>query len=484
MRIALEPGSAVEGFTVVERIHKGGMAELYAVTKPGENQPLIMKVPILQEGEDAATIVSFEMEQMIMPVLRGPHVPRFVANGALADQPFIVMERIDGKTLLPRLEELPLPVAEVANLGARIADALADLHGQGLVHLDVKPSNIMFRPSGEAVLIDYGLAHHRDLPDLMGEEFRLPYGTAPYMAPEQVLGVRSEPRSDLFALGVLMYFFATGTRPFGDPQRLKGLKRRLWRDPEPPRKLKPGLPPWFQEIVLRCLEVKAGLRHPSAAQLAFDLRHPEQVALTARAERLAQGSFFAALRRRSEPERSLIDPPPASSEGLADAPIVAVAIDLSEGSRDVQAALRQTVSLVLERAPGARLACLNVLKQARLVLETTLDEQGQNKHLQRLVELKDWARDLGLAQGKVTFHVFEAVDPAEAILDYARVNRVDHIVMGARANSTMRKLLGSVSGKVAAEAPCTVTVVRNRQAFSPSSPEAGSPGSASAAGMA
>ncbi len=109
------------------------------------------------------------------------------------------------------------------------------------MHLDVKPSNIMFRPTGEAVLIDYGLAHHRALPDLMQEEFRLPYGTAPYMAPEQVLGIRSDQRSDLFALGALMYFFATGTRPFGDPQKLKGLKRRLWKDPVPPRKLNPDI---------------------------------------------------------------------------------------------------------------------------------------------------------------------------------------------------------------------------------------------------
>ena len=66
---------------------------------------------------------------------------------------------------------------------------------------------------------------------------------------------------DLFALGCLMYFFATGERPFGDPQRLKGLKQRLWREPQPPLKLKPDLPPWFQEIVLRCLEVKASRRH-------------------------------------------------------------------------------------------------------------------------------------------------------------------------------------------------------------------------------
>ncbi len=456
----LEPGSIVDGFRIGEHIHKGGMADLWAVTREAEDLPLLMKIPVLREGEDPAAIVGFEMEQMIMPRLTGPHVPRFVANGDFKVRPYIVMERIAGQTLLPRLKDLPLPVEELAALAARIADALDSLHRQGVVHLDLKPSNIMFRQSGEAVMIDFGLSRHRDLPDLMAEEFRLPYGTAPYMAPEQVLGVRNDPRSDVFALGSLMYFFATGTRPFGDPQRLKGLKQRLWRDPVPPRKLRPDLPPWFQEVVLRCLEVKASRRHQTAAQLAMDLRNPAGIALGERAHRHRQDSFFAVLRRKSEPIASLIDKP---SSTLPDAPIVVVAVNLDESTDEVSAALRTTVTRILERAPGARLACLNVLKLARITIDSSLDEEGNNKHVQRLVGLKDWAHGLGLPAGKVTFHVLEAIDPAEAILDYARQNNVDHIVMGARANSTMRKLLGSVSGKVAAEAPCTVTVVRHRQ---------------------
>ena len=122
----------------------------------------------------------------------------------------------------------------------RDATALEAIHRQHVVHLDVKPSNILERESGELVLVDFGLSHHLQLPDLMEEEFRLPYGTAPYMAPEQVMGVRDNPRSDIFALGALMYFFATGTRPFGDPQTLPDLKRRIWRDPAPPRALKQG----------------------------------------------------------------------------------------------------------------------------------------------------------------------------------------------------------------------------------------------------
>ena len=459
----LETGSVLDGFTIGNLIHRGGMASLWEVTRAGEPTALLMKIPVLQEGEDPAAIVSFEMEQMIMPRLKGIHVPRHVANGDFAVQPYIVMERLAGETLLPRLKSLPLPADEVAALGATLADALEALHRQGVVHRDIKPSNIMFRPSGEAVLIDFGLAHHKSLPDLLQEEFRLPYGTAPYMAPEQVMGIRSDYRSDLFALGCLMYFFATGTRPFGDPQKLKGLKQRLWQDPVPPRKLKPDVPPWFQEIILRCLEVKAGRRYPSAAQLAHDLRNPEQVALTARATKTERDGFFAVLKRKGEAPNSLIDKPPEQESETSDAPIVAVAVNLDDMTPELADKLRRTALRILERSPDARLACLNVLRLNRIALDQSLDADGNNKHVQRLVGLKDWARPMALGAGRITFHVLEAVDPAETILDYARVNNVDHIVMGARANSAIRKLLGSVSGKVAAEAPCSVTVVRNRQ---------------------
>ena len=138
------------------------------------------------------------------------------------------------RSLLPRLTICRYRIEEVAEIGWKVATALEDLHRQHVIHLDIKPSNILFRPTGEAVLIDFGLSRHTQLPDLMQEEFRLPYGTAPYMAPEQLLGVRHDPRSDQFALGVLLYFFSTGERPFGESERMSVMKKRLWRDPKPP----------------------------------------------------------------------------------------------------------------------------------------------------------------------------------------------------------------------------------------------------------
>ncbi len=458
----IEPGDVIDGFVVGEKLHAGGMARIHRVTHPDFAAAMVMKSPKLSEGEDPAAIVSFEMEQMILPRLSGAHSPRVYAVGDFTANPYIVMEHIQGETLFATLEHLPQLPDTVAALGAKVAQALDRLHRQNVIHLDLKPSNIMVRDTGEAVLIDFGLAHHADLPDLMAEEFRLPYGTAPYMAPEQVLGVRSYRRSDLFALGVLMYFFATGARPFGDPQSLKGLKRRLWEDPDPPRAVNSAVPPWLQEVILRCLEVDPEQRYPTAAQLAFDLQYPEQVALTARAAKLDRDSWLTRASRRRRQDHAAPLQKLATQSMFAQAPIVAVAVDLGEGASPVHEALRAEAKRILGALPLARLACLNVLKLKAMQADQTLDDHGQNKHLQRLIELKRWAEPLKLPDGKATFHVLEAIKPAEAILDYARANHVDHIVMGARSESAMRRLLGSVSAEVAAHAPCSVTVARRR----------------------
>jgi eukaryotic-like serine/threonine-protein kinase len=149
-------------------------------------------------------------------------------------------------------------------------------------------------------------------------------------------------------------------------------------------------------------------------------------------------------------------------------------VALGEAPAAVHDALRHAAERTLTTLPSARLACINVLKQGLITLDTSLDERGHNKHVDRLVALKHWAEPLKLSGDRVSYHVLEAVDPAEAILDYVRQNPVDQILIGARQNSLRRKLLGGVSAKVAAEAVCTVTVVRPpRQEHSAEQAEAG-----------
>src|SRR5579872_572326 len=459
-KFVIEPGAVIDGFTLGECVHRGGMATLWSVSRDDIAGAMLMKIPRVSEGEDPAAIVSFEMEQMILPKLTGIHVPQCYGTGDFARQAYVVIERIPGRTLYARLDELPLPYEEARLIALKIADALSDLHRQNVIHHDIKPSSIMFRASGEAVLIDFGLSHHNQLPDLLQEEFRVPYGTAPYMAPERLLGVRDDPRSDLFSLGVLLYFFTTGLRPFGESETMAGMRRRLWRDPYPPRQLRADYPLWLQEIVLRCLEIEPVWRYPTASQLSFALAHPDQIKLTVRAERLKRDPLTTVWRRRFN--GNLTRPPSKSAVAaqLAASPIVAVALDVAEGTPELNDALRLIVERVLKTLPSARLACLNVLKLGRVTIDRTLDEQGNNKHVDRLVTLKHWASPLKLDESRLTAHVLEAGDPAGAILEFARANHVDHIVIGARQSSLARKLLGSTSGKVAGEAICTVTVVR------------------------
>ena len=455
----LETGMVIDGFRLEAPLDPGGMANFWRVGRISADMPLVMKIPLLGAGENPIAIVAYETEQIILPRLTGPHVPRFVAAGDF-EWPYIVMEYVTGRSLKSLLAGAPLAAPEVAAIGAKIALALHDIHLQHVQHLDLKPSNVILRDSGEAALIDFGLSRHDQLPDLVGEEIDGPVGTGPYIAPEQVQCNRGDPRSDLFALGVIMYFLATGARPFGEPQRAGEWRRRLWRDPVPPRRRNPAVSPWLQEIILRCLEVSPDARHATAAQLAFDLQYPDHVALTDRAQRTKRDGAAAVAIRWLRAARKVPQLGRTTSALLARAPIIMVAIDLAPGMDALLDAVAATVRRLLAADASARIACVNVFKIARIAIDRYEDERGRNVHLQRLIALKHWARGLPVTGQGVTFHVLESPDPAGALIDYARHNNVDHIVVGARGSSPLRRHLGSVSGRIVAEASCSVTVVR------------------------
>src|SRR5262249_4578864 len=386
-------GEIIEGFLLEKPLHQGGMASMWRVTRvdaegrpaPRPDEPkLIMKVPRIKGGEGPATIVGYGGEQKIMPTLTAVHVPRVRARGDCTVQRYIVMEHIAGDPLRPRLDDAPLPIDEIVSLGARVATALHDVHRQHVIHLDIKPSNIMFRPDGAAVLVDYGLSRHDHLPDLLEEEFSLPMGTGPYMSPEQVQFVRNDPRSDLFALGVMLYHFTTGERPFGAPTSVRGLRKRLWVDPVPPRALRADCPPWLQEIILHCLEVHADRRYQSAAQLALDLQEPSQVVLTRRAERIERSSQWSRLKRwffalGAEPQEAA----PGTTEQLRRSNIVMAAVDVESAAPELLEQLQETVRRILVTEPGARLACVSVMRTARIGVDALTDEHGKSLHVKK-----------------------------------------------------------------------------------------------------
>ena len=183
--------------------------------------------------------------------------------------------------------------------------------------------------------------------------------------------------------------------------------------------------------------------------------------LTGRARRTQRDGFMKVAARWLRSGKPILPPQRRSiAAQLARAPIIMAAVDLSPGHEGLNEAVAVAVSRLLATEPGARLACVNVLKVSLLAIDPVADSEGRNIHLQRLVELKHWARALPVAAERITYHAIEALDAADALIGFARQNRADHVVIGARASSALRRYLGSVSAQVVAEAPCTVTVVR------------------------
>lgn len=461
---APQTGDLIDGFRLGTQVGEGGTALLFHVTAEGREDPgfpMLMKIPRVGAWQPAESILGFEMEAMILPMLSGHHIPRFVAAGDLATVPYLTMEWIEGISLLEVAREAPLPVERVVAIGAALADAVHALHQQDVIHHDFKPANVMLRGDGSAVLLDLGFAHHAHLPDLLSEERRFLAGSAPYVSPEQLGGSRDDPRGDLFALGVVIYQLATNRLPFGAPDSQQAMRNRLWAAVIPPRARVPGLPPWLQEVILRCLEPDPAVRYQSAAHIAFDLRHPDQVPLTPRAARVERPGFVTQFKlwMRSREDRR---PMPAKPRVLLErAPVIMVAIDTSHPEDPRHAALqwttRQMASLNLE----FRLICLSVVRPASLEEARHVETSPSGMQLIHKVRLKNWIEPMGLPAERVTLHVIESITPAESILEFAAANHVNLIVIGAPApgDATMA-WWRSTASSVTANAQCSVHVVR------------------------
>jgi len=462
MRERIEEGAVIDGYRVGACIHGGGTGSIYQVTPPSGHDPgfpIVMKAPLLGRGESSVGIDSFEMEQMILPTLIGPHVPRYIASGDVTATPYIVMEHIEGRSLAEFVARAPLEPDEVASIGAALADAVHSLHRQDVVHLDLKPENFMIRPGGEAVVLDFGFARHARYPDLLAEVEEFAAGSAAYVSPEQLRNDRSDLRSDLFALGVLIYELATGRLPFGRPQTMSGMRDRLWRVPPPPRAINDRVPGWLQEIVLRCLDPNPAQRYQSAAHIALDLRNPENVALSAHAERSRADGFARHVTNwwRARSRGAMRE---ARSE--AGGPmVILVAVDTEHPDDERHSPLRSATAQIASLDPESRIMFVSVIRSAPIGEGPNEMDTTAGRHLEHKARLRHWAAPLKLPASRVSLHTVEAVNAADTLLNLARANHVGLIVLGAPGPSEKR--LGwwrSAASSVTANAPCSVHVVR------------------------
>ncbi len=468
----LAEGSELDGFRIGPLLHAGAMARIYQVSYADGREslfPMVMKVPLMREGDGAENIVSFEIEHQLLQVLHGSYVPRFVAAGDLDRVPYLAMEHVQGITVEAWLKvfthnQQSVPVEAITRLGAALAQAAHSLHQQNVCHLDLKPANALVVDEDRIVLLDFGLSCHADYPDLMAEEFRKAVGSPAWIAPEQVVGVRGDPRSDVFAIGVMLYEMATGELPFGFPTTPGGLRQRLWMSPRPPRAWRADLPEWLQEIILRCLEPQAEQRYPSAAHLMFDLRHPDQVRITERGRQLSGKGFWWHFKRWLRAAGMAYQPSPLPTQQINEVPIVMVALPHDDIGDGAMIALRQATVRSLGTRPGARLAIVTVVSSGVTGNDKERSETWLIRH--HLASFRKWAEGIDLSGHQASFHVLESGDVAQALLRYAEGNKVSLIIMGAATRGlSMQRFVATVPIKVAMHAPCSVVLVKEPTPF-------------------
>ncbi len=393
MPARIQPGDVVDGFTVEGLLHQGGNGYLYRVAPPPGRDPgfpLLMKVPGVGRGEPTLGVVSFEVEQAILPSLAGTHVPRVVAVSDDPMRPYIVMEHVLGEGLADVVARAPLPAGEVARIGAAMADAVHDIHRQHVMHLDLKPENCMLRADGTVVLLDFGFSRHEHLPDLLAEDQAFAgAGSAAYVSPEQLRGSRSDARSDVFALGVMLYELATGEPPFGEPVTYGGMRDRLWRVPAPPRSLVPAVPPWLQEVILHCTEADAADRSPSAAHVAFDLRNPGEVQVTSRSEWTQAPGLVRQVRSWWRSRHRKAPMPPARTVG-PQSPVILIAVDTENPDDPRHAALQRATGALVRMFAEYRLLLVSAIDAAPLGEGSRVEDTASGRQLEHRNRLRAW----------------------------------------------------------------------------------------------
>ena len=359
-----QEGNEVDGFLIGEPIHKGGMAILYQATKVGIDRPILMKVPRIGRDQPVESLIGFETELNIMSAIDSPFVPRIFGTGDMTSKPYIAMEHLNG-TPLNKIIEIEggklTDIEKIIEIVSNIAIAIGSLHAQDVIHLDIKPENILVQPDSKIALIDFGLAHHARFPDLLLEAMIKGIGSAPYISPEQIMGIRNDWRSDIFSIGVLLYEMLTGEHPFGSPRSINGLRKRMWSEPLPPRAIRKEIPAWLQEVVLRCLEPLADQRYQSAKQLGHLLKNPQSIKLTERSEKIYPNSPWVNIKRWVKAAGYQPSECPRPSTALDHAPVLIVAIDTRQHDDVLRSKMQNAAQHLLQAYPESRIICLSTI---------------------------------------------------------------------------------------------------------------------------
>jgi len=281
---SLHPGDQLDHYRLENLVARSGMASIYKATDLENERTVAIKIPHPEVEADPLFYDRFKREEEIGKKLDHPGVMRVYAD-ADRSRVYMVMEWVEGKLLRQILiEQKKLPIERAIRITLGICEALEYIHGKGVVHRDLKPENIMVDANDRVKLIDFGIAGSVGMRRLTFAKLTHAMGTPDYISPEQVKSKRGDARSDIYALGVMLYEMLTGEVPFHGPNAFAIMNDRLLNNPIPPRELNPEISPQLQEIIYRALERKPENRYASIREFAHDLRNQAQVGVAERPE--------------------------------------------------------------------------------------------------------------------------------------------------------------------------------------------------------
>jgi serine/threonine-protein kinase len=268
---ALAPGERLDRYEIVEAIGHGAFSDVYLAVDPDGGR-VVLKCP--HEGiiGDVATFDRFRREMEIARRLDHPGIQHSLDPGGDRTRPYLVMEYIEGETLREHLARRGrLPIAEAVALVDQLADAMGYAHRQGVTHRDLKPENVLVTADGRPVVTDFGIALMSGARRLTWRWLTSQMGTPDYMAPEQVQGERGDARTDVYALGVILFELLAGRVPWEGDNPLSIMNQAVTRPAPSLRELDPSIPPPLDAIVRKCIRKDPAERYPDAAALAADL---------------------------------------------------------------------------------------------------------------------------------------------------------------------------------------------------------------------
>lgn len=270
-------GRTISHYHILEKLGGGGMGIVYKAEDNRLNRLVALKFLPEVVPADRIAVERFRREARAASALNHPHICTVHDIGEHEGRQFIVMELMEGQTLKRRIAAGPMETGEITKLALQIAEALEAVHSKGIIHRDIKPANIFMTQRGHAKVLDFGLAKlmhpvsmETTTDDLV--QTRGPVGTLPYMAPEQILGREVDARTDIYALGMVLYEMSAGKRPFREDMHSRLTDDILHQVPPPPGHLRTGVPHQLEEITLKCLEKDPGNRYQSASELLSALK--------------------------------------------------------------------------------------------------------------------------------------------------------------------------------------------------------------------